>query len=58
MEGRDNMTKQTGRDSRDTHAMDWIEMGRPCLDRDTTDAELARWAREFVIPALEDTGRL
>lgn len=29
-----------------------IEAARPCLDADTTDAELAAWCRETIIPAL------
>lgn len=35
-----------------------IERERPCLDADTTDDELARWARVTVIPALEEAGLL
>ena len=35
-----------------------IEAGRPCLDADTADADLAQWARVTIIPALEKAGLL
>jgi hypothetical protein len=35
-----------------------IERGRPCLDADTTDANLAEWCRTVIIPTLEELGLL
>lgn len=39
-------------------ALTKIESGRPCLDADTTDADLAEWARSVIIPTLDEMGML
>lgn len=35
-----------------------IASARPCLDAETTDADLAQWARTTIIPTLEEEGVL
>ena len=35
-----------------------IASARPCLDSETTDADLAEWARTTIIPELEKAGLL
>jgi len=60
----DDATKQAQRASGNTvrpsaaEAIERIERERPCLDADTSDAELAQWARRSIIPALESSGHL
>lgn len=39
-------------------ALRQIATARPCLDAETTDADLAEWARVTIIPTLEEMGLL
>lgn len=36
----------------------FIERNRPCLDTETTDADLAEWCRTAIIPKLDELGLL
>lgn len=50
----------TGEDDVDTvpAALRRIEASRPCLDAETTDADLADWCRRVILPELEKAGLL
>lgn len=42
----------------DADALARIASDRPCLDADTTDAELVEWVRAVILPTLESKGLL